>query len=116
MEITYTYIIKPDSLTTLTVNGNPDTVVHLIVRVCATDGTHTVNFDRPMRFEPSTDGVFIPFEQLTEAQVLAWARAKMPLSHTIEEMLAKQIANKINPPVRPVAKAAPWSTCVQGLR
>jgi hypothetical protein len=113
MTITYTYTIAPNSLMAVAVNGNPDTVVRLTVRVYATDGTHTVHFDRPMALEPSADGAFIPFEQLTEAQVLAWARAKMPLSHTIEEMLAKQIANKINPPVRPVAKAAPWSTCVQ---
>lgn len=113
MTITYTYTIKPDSLQTVTANGNPDTVIHLVVRVYATDGTHTVHFDRPMALESSTDGAFIPFEQLTEAQVLAWARAKMPLSHTIEELLAKQIARKINPPAQPVAKAAPWSTCVQ---
>jgi hypothetical protein len=113
MTITYTYTIAPDSLRTVAVNGNPDTVVHLVVRVYATDGTHKVHFDRPMTLEPSADGAFIPFEQLTEAQVLTWARAKMPLAHTIEEMLAKQIANKINPPVQPVAKAAPWATCVQ---
>lgn len=111
MNITYTYTIKPDSLQTLTANGNPDTVIHAVVRVFATDGTHTVHFDRPMPFEPSTDGAFIPFEQLTEAQVLEWALAKMPLKHTIEEMLARQIANKINPPARPVAKPAPWNTC-----
>ena len=111
MTITYTYTIKPDSIQTITANGNPDSVVNVVVRVYATDGTHTVHFDRPMQFEPSTVGVFIPFEQLTEAQVLVWAKAKMPLAHTIEEALAKQIANKINPPVRPMAKPAPWSTC-----
>jgi hypothetical protein len=113
MTIIYTYTIAPDSLQTVTANGKPDTVVQLTVRVYATDGTHTVHFDRPMALAPSAGGAFIPFEQLTEAQVLAWARANMPLSHTIEEALAKQIDRKINPPVRPVAKAAPWSTCVQ---
>jgi hypothetical protein len=113
MTITYTYTIAPDSLQTVTANGNPDTVISLIVRVYATDGTHTVQFDRPMALEPSADGAFIPFEQLTEAQVLTWARARMPLAHTIEELLAKQIANKINPPVRPVIKPAPWNTCTQ---
>jgi hypothetical protein len=113
MTITYTYTIAPDSLRTVTANGNPDTVINLIVRVYATDGTHTVQFVRPMTLEPSADEAFIPFEQLTEAQVLTWARAKMPLAHTIEELLAKQIANKINPPARPVAKAAPWNTCTQ---
>jgi hypothetical protein len=113
MAITYTYTIAPDSLRTITANGNPDTVINLIVRVYATDGTHKVHFDRPMALEPSAGGAFIPFEQLTEAQVLAWARAKMPLAHTIEEMLARQIDRKINPPVRPVIKAAPWNTCSQ---
>lgn len=111
MTITYTYTIKPDSIQTITANGNPDSVVNVIVRIYATDGTHTVFFDRPMQFEPSADGAFIPFDQLTEAQVLAWARAKMLMAHTIEEALAKIIANKINPPVRPMAKPAPWSTC-----
>lgn len=99
---------------TLTANGNPDTVVQVVVRVFATDGTHTFHFDRPIQFEASTDGAFIPFDQLTEAQVLEWALAKMPLKHTIEEMLAKRIANVINPPAVPVAKAAPWQTCTQG--
>lgn len=111
MTITYTYTIKPDSLQTLTANGNPDTVVHVVVRVVATDGTHTVHFDRPMPFEPSTDGAFIPFEQLTEAQVLEWARSKMPMSHKIEELLANQIYRLNNPPPTPVAKQAPWNTC-----
>jgi hypothetical protein len=113
MNITYTYTIAPDSLQTVTANGNPNTVVHLTVRVYATDGTHTVHFDRPMIFEPSADGAFIPFEQLTEAQVLSWARAKMPFSHTIEEALARRIAEKVNPPAQPVVKPAPWSTCTQ---
>ena len=111
MTIAYTYTIKPDSLQTITANGNPDSVIRLTVRVIATDGTYTVHFDRPLTFKPSADGAFIPFEQLTEAKVLEWALALMPLKHTIEEMLAKQIANIINPPARPVAKPAPWNTC-----
>lgn len=111
MPVTYRMTVAPGSLMTKTENGNPDTVVQLTVRVYATDGDNTAYFDRPMALEPSTDGAFIPFNQLTEAQVLEWARAKMPLYHTIEELLARQLELKKNPPVRPVVRPAPWNTC-----
>lgn len=111
MPVTYRMTVAPGSLMTKTENGNPDTVVQLTVRVYATDGDNTIHFDRPITLEPSADGVFTPFDQLTEAQVLEWARAKMPLYHTIEELLARRLADKKNPPVQPVVRAAPWNTC-----
>jgi hypothetical protein len=96
-------------------NGNADTVVQAQFIVEATDGTHTADIHQSVQLKPSTDGAFIPFADLTEAQVIAWVKAALHEGQEaqFEAMLARTIALKANPPVRPMAKPAPWYTCTQ---
>ncbi len=45
---------------------------------------------------PSPDG-FVPLEDLTEAEVVAWVVAEYPSWEHPNEVIAKQINNQINP-------------------
>lgn len=114
MPTTFTWSIPAHGLMTKTENGNEDTVVRVRYVVAATDGTHTVDTHQLMELTPSTDGVFVPFAELTEDQVLSWVKAALPdaAKTQLETMLANTLAIKANPPVRPVVKASPW-TCSQ---
>jgi hypothetical protein len=100
---------------TETKNGNADTVVRVHYKVTATDGTNTVEVDQMAQLTPSTDSAFIPFADLTESQVIAWIKASLQPNQRarFEDMLTKMLENKANPPVRPIAKLAPWNTCSQ---
>jgi hypothetical protein len=100
---------------TQTANGNADTVVQVQYEVTATDGTHTAEIKQAATLQPRTDGAFIPFADLTEAQVIAWVKASLQPNQEqrFEEVLTQVLQRKANPPVRPNAKAAPWNTCSQ---
>lgn len=113
MTTTYTWSIPTDGLMTKTVNGNADTVVQAKFKIEATDGTHTADMYQTVELKPSADGAFIPFANLTEAQVIEWVKASLPegVEARFESALARAIESKANPPVVPVAKAAPWNTC-----
>ena len=115
MATTYKWSIPTNGLMTKEVNGNSDTVVQAQFRIEATDGTHTADIHNAVELTPSKDGAFIPFVDLTEAQVIAWVKAELQEGEEVqfETMLARVIAHKANPPVRPVAKPAPWYTCSQ---
>lgn len=59
----------------------------------------------PLKPGESTD--FTPFEQLTEAQVLAWIQAEVvSYENHVNEQIAKQIALKANPVEEP---HLPWA-------
>jgi hypothetical protein len=49
---------------------------------------------------------FTPFEQLTEAQVVGWVRARVD-GAAQEALLAQSIADQLSPPV--VSPPLPWS-------
>ena len=113
MSVTFTWSLANNSLMTETHNGNPDTVVAVHLTLTATDGTNTVDSMHVAQLTPSTDGTFIPFSQLTEEQVLGWAKAAIDPENVarFEDRLTRMLDRMANPPVRPVPKAAPWNTC-----
>lgn len=60
-------------------------------RVSAVDGEHTAGAYGSVGFTRGDD--FIPFEELTEAQVLAWVKAQLEVEQ-IEAALAQIIAEQ----------------------
>jgi hypothetical protein len=116
MNPTFTWSVPAKGLSTITHNGQADTVVQVQYTLTATEGEHTQSINGVVKLTPSEDGTFIPFEDLTQEQVLAWVEASVrPVDVTHHKMsLTRRLERMANPPVRPVIKPAPWNTCVQG--
>jgi hypothetical protein len=75
-------------------------------RVTAVEGDYSASAYGTAGFTPDPDAPnFVPFEQLTEADVLAWVWASMDKDAT-EASLATQIETQKNPPV---VSGLPWS-------
>ena len=72
-------------------------------RVDAVDGEHTAGAYGSVGFTRGDD--FIPFEELTEAQVLEWVKAQLDVAE-IEASLAGQINKQKNPVT---AHGLPWT-------
>lgn len=108
--VTITWTVKPNGLHTTTVGNNKDFVVHVEYTITGTDGVNTAAIDYAYSFDVLGE-TFTPFENLSEAQVVAWAQEKLGpeqltnLQLGMEQHL-KQIAN---PPAPVLPKAVPWS-------
>jgi len=115
MTPTFTWSVPANGVATITHAGRADTVVQVRYTITATDGTHTHSIGGVAQLKPSEDGTFIPFENLTQDQVIEWVKASMrPEDKRHYELgLTRALELKANPPPRPVIKPAPWNTCVQ---
>lgn len=114
MSIVYTWKVSPNGLLTKSQDGKDDVVTRVIYSVEAVQGEHraVINDSVDLSFDPN--GQFIAFADLTEGTVINWVKAAAPEKVALfERSLAAMIDRKINPPIRPVAKAAPWNTCIQ---
>ena len=87
MNITY----KIDNLER---QASDDLVIVAHWRVDAVDGEHTAGAYGSVGFTRGDD--FIPFEELTEAQVLTWVKSQLDVEQ-IEASLAGQIAAQKTP-------------------
>jgi hypothetical protein len=114
MNPTFTLSVPANGMSTLTHAGQADTVVQVQYTLTATSGEHTRSINGVVRLTPTEGGNFIPFENLTQEQVVAWVEAAIrPADMNHYKMsLTRALEKKINPPARPVIKPAPW-TCVQ---
>jgi hypothetical protein len=112
MTITYTWSIPQNGLITMpTLDGQTNVVTAVMYSVVATDGIHTERVQRIANVKYVAGEPFTQFSDLTEDKVIEWVKASQPnLVENTQKMLDKQIANSINPPVRPTAKPNPWST------
>jgi len=71
------------------------------------DGEYTASSYGAEGFQPDPESPnFVPFEQLTEADVVQWLKDKEGWFEQLESGLAAQIENQKNPPV---LKGLPWS-------
>jgi hypothetical protein len=114
MTPTFTLSVPADGMSTLTHAGQADTVVQVRYILTATLGEHTHSINGVVQLTPTEGNTFIPFENLTQAQVVAWVEASIrtvDMNH-YKMSLTRILEHKANPPVRPVIKPAPW-TCVQ---
>lgn len=113
MANTYTWGVAPNGLNVKSVDGRNDTVVSVRFVVAATDGVNTASLHNSVQIPLNSNGTFTPFSELTEAQVVSWVKAELGPQNVgmFQSALDKQLEMKLNPPVRPVVKAAPWATC-----
>lgn len=109
MAVTHTWSVAPNGLQTKTVEGVTDVVTAVRLNIHATDGVNSFDTHQ-LVFIPLEDiNTIVPFAQLTEAQVIEWAKEKLgSLVSAIEDSLAKQLAHKANPPTPAVFKNGPW--------
>ena len=115
MAITYTW--KVTSLKTKNVADNmPNAVVQTYWQKIGTDengNTGTFSGATPFTVDPTDEsGPFIPFDQLTEEDVLTWIKSIVVGSY--EEHVNGQIQKQIDEKVNPVSEASlPWAPAPQ---
>jgi hypothetical protein len=93
-------------------DGHTDVVVVAHWNVLATDGTYNANVYGTQSFTYDSGKTFIPYESLTQAEVVTWVQNAMGTDGvaSIQDNLNSQIANQINPPI--VTPPLPWVTPV----
>lgn len=76
----------------------------------ATDGEHNASVYSTINLDSPNAQSFIPYNQLTESQVVAWVKSAMGQEavQAAEESVAQQIQSLIAPAV--VTLPLPWST------
>jgi hypothetical protein len=117
---TFTWSIPANGVLTQNIDNHENTVVLVRYLVTATDGVNTVEKLGVARLTFDPTQPFIPFADLTEAQVLAWVKTEQTVA-TVQGELTKQLERLANPPARPEIKPLPWvtgtpsniQTCVQ---
>jgi hypothetical protein len=110
MAITYTWEVT--GMKTTTFNDTPDIVVQTYWKKIGTDengneGTFSGATPFPLNNMPAGTS-FIPFEDLTEADVLSWIQAVVVGNYAdhVNGQILKQINEKKNPIVEP---PLPWA-------
>jgi hypothetical protein len=85
-------------------------VVNVMFTVSGTDGTHTASIDGNIQFTPEqNEQGFIPYEQLTQAEVLEWINEATNNQENYYANINGQIQSMITPPVSPSSQPLPWS-------
>lgn len=101
-----TVIWSIDQLERQAIDG---TVVTAHWRVTVTDGDVSSAAIGPQKFTPNpNDPSFVPFESLTEEQVVGWVKTEMGDGHVaaLEAKLASEVDEKLAPAVVP---GTPWT-------
>ena len=84
----------------------PGFVVNLLWTVTGVDGSNTASIDGNSQFTVQ-DGTFVPYDQLTESQVIGWIPPEQIAS--AQSNVQGQIDSMINPPVSPQSQPLPWA-------
>jgi hypothetical protein len=87
---------------------DPDYVVNVLWTVTGVDGANTASIGGNTQFNSADqEGAFVPYESLTEAQVLAWIPANQ--IESAQACVQGQIDSMITPPVSPQSTTLPWA-------
>lgn len=86
-------------------DGKPDVVVTVKWSCSASADGKTAIISGSMGFD-STGDPFVPYANLTEAEVLGWVYARGLNKDQTEAVVAYDLAQMLNPPV--VSKPLPW--------
>ena len=87
---------------------DPDYVVNVLWTVTGVDGANTASIGGNTQFSSSDqEGAFVPYESLTEAQVIGWIPANQ--IESAQACVQGQIQSMITPPVSPQSTALPWA-------
>ena len=105
MANTYTTVIN--SMYTL---NSPEQgfVVNVLFTVSGTDGTYTASIDGNVQFTDQVEANYIPYDQLTEAEVIGWINTATDNQANYYANIDGQINSMVNPPVSPEAQPLPW--------
>jgi len=107
MSNTYTTTIKQ----MYTVPNPTGYVVNVVFKVEGTDGTHTAEIYGNIQFTPEqNEQGFIPYEQLTQNDVLGWINSATDNQANYYANIDGQINSMVNPPVSPSSQPLPWNT------
>jgi hypothetical protein len=113
MAVEYTWEVTGLKVTTL--NNTPNVVVQTYWKKTGKDGNYTGVFSGATPFSADSmpaGTTFVPFDQLTEADVLAWIQAVVVGSY--EEHVNGKILEQIEKDRNPVEDATlPWATPVE---
>lgn len=104
---TFTTTIK--SMHTMPIlDGQENVVVTLQYEITGTNGNHKISIENSNQITLNKSSEFIPYEQLTEAQVINWIPVKAIAS--CKAYIENQIQSMITPPESPVFQNLPWAT------
>ena len=84
----------------------PGFVCNVLWTVTGVDGTYTAEIGGNSQFTVQEGPTFTPYDQLTQAQVLAWIPAEQISS--AQSCVQGQIDSLISPPVSPQNTPLPW--------
>ena len=87
---------------------DPDYVVNAIWEVTGVDGANTASIGGNTQFSSQQSDTFIPYAQLTEAQVIGWIPESAITS--AQACVQGQIDSMITPPVSPENTPLPWAS------
>lgn len=106
MAIVYTWnIVQMDAYPEK--DGLTDVVFRTNWTVSGTDGTYTGDAYGTASVTLNNEGVFTPYNKLTQQQVIGWVKNSLGEEvAVIEARIATQIANQASPPV--VTLPLPW--------
>jgi len=107
---TYTWAVT--ALYTETIDGHQDYVVIANYLVLGVDGTYGAELSNIARFSTESVDPFIPYEDLTEADVIGWIQQTLGQDgiDNLYACIQGQIDSQINPPSVPVNTPLPWVT------
>ena len=105
MATAITWVIT--ALNCSTTDVNPDTVITAHWSCIGVDGEYQASIYNTCSFPPP-EGTFIPYNQLTQEEVLNWCWESGVDKTATEAAVAQMIENQINPPV--VQPPLPWAS------
>jgi hypothetical protein len=87
---------------------DPDYVVNALWQVTGVDGANTASIGGNTQFSSADqEGAFVPYESLTETQVIGWIPASQ--IESAQACVQGQIDSMITPPVSPQSTTLPWA-------
>lgn len=106
---TYTWSIKSMSVMPV-LEGQTDVVVSAQWNILGEDQGYTYNLAGWQQFKLEQGEGFVPYNQLTEAQVIQWVKDTLGENGVanMEAAVQGSLNSLINPPVEPVITALPW--------
>ena len=86
---------------------DPGYVVNALWQVTGVDGEYTASIGGNTQFNSADqEGAFVPYDQLTQAQVIGWIPASQ--IDSAQACVQGQLDSMANPPVSPQNTPLPW--------
>lgn len=91
-------------------NDQVDVVVSAKYTVLGTEGSNTSSVSKKQIFEYQKGQSFVPFNLLTQAEMLTWIQNALGLSGIalIEKEIQQKIQNKVESVIAPYIAPPPW--------